>query len=54
MQTHVDIDENLTNLNGYAGRIKINKETGNFNVNAALGFISPGFESNDLRISWKN
>ena len=45
---HVEIDENLTKLSGYAGRIKINKETGNLIVNAALGIISPGFESNDL------
>jgi len=45
---HVKLDENLTSLSGYAGRIKVNKETGNVVFNAALGFISPGFESNDL------
>ncbi|MCJ7802842.1 MAG: carbohydrate binding family 9 domain-containing protein, partial [Candidatus Marinimicrobia bacterium] len=45
---HVEIDENLTSLSGYAGRIKIDKQTGNVMVNAALGIISPGFESNDL------
>ncbi|MEE9571773.1 MAG: DUF5916 domain-containing protein, partial [Candidatus Neomarinimicrobiota bacterium] len=45
---HVKVDENLTTLNGYAGRIKVNKENGNVKVNAALGIISPEFESNDL------
>lgn len=45
---HVELDENLTSLSGYAGRLKLNKETGNVVLNAALGFISPGFESNDL------
>ena len=45
---HVELDEDLTSLSGYAGRIKINKETGNVVINAALGFLSPGFESNDL------
>ena len=45
---HVEIDESLTILRGYSGRINLNKETGNFKVNAALGIISPGFESNDL------
>ena len=45
---YIDVDENLTKLNGYAGRIKLNKETGNVIVNASLGLISPGFETNDL------
>jgi len=45
---HVELNEDLTSLTGYAGRIKVNKETGNVVFNAALGFISPGFESNDL------
>ena len=45
---HIEIDENLTKLSGYAGRIKLNKETGSVIVNASLGVISPGFEANDL------
>jgi hypothetical protein len=45
---HVNVDSDLRSLNGYAGRIKLNKETGNFVFNAAVGFISPGFESNDI------
>ena len=45
---HVELDEDLTSLSGYAGRIKVNKETGNVVFNAALGFLSPGFESNDM------
>jgi hypothetical protein len=45
---HIKLDKDLTILNGYAGRIKVNKETGNVKVNAAFGIVSPGFESNDL------
>ena len=37
-----------TSLNGYAGRFTLNKQKGNMILNAALGFISPGFESGDL------
>jgi len=45
---HIDYDPTLTQLNGYAGRVSLNKEKGNFQFNTALGVISPGFESNDL------
>ncbi|NQV16773.1 carbohydrate binding family 9 domain-containing protein [bacterium] len=49
---HVDLDTMLTSLRGHAGRIKINKENGNVLFNGALGWISPGFESNDLGLTW--
>ncbi len=45
---HVDLDTSLTVLNGYAGRIMLNKERGNIQLNSSVGVISPGFESNDL------
>ena len=45
---HLELDTNLTVLNGFAGRIILNKEQGNLQFNTALGVISPGFESNDL------
>jgi hypothetical protein len=35
-------------LSGYAGRVTLNKQKGKMLLNAALGFISPGFESGDL------
>jgi len=45
---HLDFDPTLTELNGFAGRLSLNKEQGNIQFNTALGAISPGFDSNDL------
>lgn len=45
---HVDLDSNATSMVGYAGRLALNKQKGNFIFNAALGLITPGFETNDL------
>ncbi len=42
------LDSSATSLSGYAGRFTLNKQKGNTMLNAALGFISPGFESGDL------
>ncbi len=49
---HIDLDTNRTALTGFAGRLNLNKENGNFMVNAALGFATPGFETNDLGMTW--
>lgn len=49
---HVGLDENATFLRGWAGRISINKERGNFIFNSAIGAISPKFDSNDLGFQW--
>lgn len=49
---HVELDETATSLGGWAGRININKEKGNFLFNAAFGAISPGFDTNDLGFQW--
>jgi len=45
---HVSVDSGATALNGWAGRLWLHKQRGNWLVNAALGGLSPGFESNDL------
>ncbi len=45
---HVAVDSGMTQMTGYATRFMLNKEKGHFMMNAALGTISPGFESNDL------
>jgi hypothetical protein len=45
------VDSNSTSLDGYGGRVIINKNRGQFTFNAALGFLSPGFEVNDLGYS---
>jgi len=45
---YVAVDETATALSGWAGRLYINKQKGNLVFNAALGAMSPGFETNDL------
>jgi len=42
------IDPNATSLSGWAGRLHLNKQRGNWFSNSGLGFISPGYEANDL------
>ncbi len=42
------IDSSATSLSGYAGRFVLSKQKGNWGVNSSIGFISPGFEINDL------
>lgn len=49
---HKEVDSSLTSLTGHSGRINLNKESGNVLVNLALGWISPGFETNDLGLTW--
>ncbi|MBI1803659.1 MAG: carbohydrate binding family 9 domain-containing protein [Ignavibacteriae bacterium] len=46
--TEVHLDSSATSLSGYAGRVALNKQKGNTYLNAAVGTISPGFDSNDL------
>lgn len=46
--THVEVDRGATSLSGWAGRFTVNKEKGNVLFNAAYGFVTPGFDSNDL------
>lgn len=45
---YVEVDREATSLTGWAGRIFLNKQKGNFVFNAALGAISPGFNAMDL------
>lgn len=45
---YVDFDPNATSLNGWAGRIFVNKQKGSFVFNSAMGVISPGFHAVDL------
>jgi len=45
---YVHVDEKAVSLNGWAGRIFLNKQKGNIVFNTALGFISPGFNSMDM------
>jgi hypothetical protein len=51
-KTYMSLDSNLTSIGGYFSRVMLNKQKGNFYLNAALGIISPGFEYNDLGSQW--
>jgi hypothetical protein len=42
------LDTTLTEFSGYAGRLTLNKQKGNFFLNSAFGFISPEFDVNEL------
>jgi hypothetical protein len=46
--SHVRLDSTATSLAGWAGRMTLNKQKGNWMFNAAAGAINPGFEQNDL------
>jgi len=50
---YLDLDPMATSLSGWAGRLALNKQKGNIIFNAALGAISPGFETNDLGYQWR-
>ena len=45
---YVAFDPDATSLNGWAGRVFINKQKGSFVFNSALGAMSPGFHAVDL------
>jgi hypothetical protein len=47
-QSYVKVDSTANSLAGYAGRLMLNKNRGQFSLNAAVGWLSPGFEVNDL------
>ncbi len=44
----VSLDSTATRLTGYAARVALNKQKGSLRLNAALGFINPGFDVDDL------
>ncbi|HEU5171757.1 MAG TPA: DUF5916 domain-containing protein, partial [Gemmatimonadales bacterium] len=46
--SHVTLDSAATALGGFAGRILLNKQKGDWMLNASVGAIDPGFEVNDL------
>ena len=42
------LDTTATSLSGWAARFHLNKQKGDWFSNSGLGFISPGYETNDL------
>ncbi len=51
--SYLHFDSSATSLTGYAGRLALNKQKGNIYVNAALGFMDPRFDVNDLGFMWR-
>ena len=47
-RSYARVDSSATYLQGSAGRFTLNKQKGNVSFNAALGWVSPGFDSHDL------
>jgi hypothetical protein len=45
---HYHVDPDATSLSGGGARLWLNKEKGKWMSNSAIGFLSPGFEINDL------
>ena len=45
---HVEVDTSATSLTGVVTRLWLNKEKGAWFSNSGLGFITPGFDQNDI------
>jgi hypothetical protein len=45
---HVRLHPGAKSLEGWTGSVNLNRQAGNVLFNAAIGGVSPGFESNDL------
>jgi hypothetical protein len=45
---HLKVDPNATSLTGWGGKFSLAKQNGNWLGLASLGFLSPGFDPNDL------
>lgn len=52
-QDYVAVDSSAQSLSGYATRWALNSQKGNFRLNAAIGAVSPGFETNDLGFQFR-
>lgn len=48
---HVTLDPTRTSLSGLSGRVNLNRNSGTWQVNAALFGVSPGYDPNDLGFS---
>lgn len=45
---HLELDSEATSMNGWQGRLALNKQSGNWRFNSGLGYSSPGYDINDL------
>jgi hypothetical protein len=51
---HYRLDSSATSFAGYAGRVVLVKQKGNFFVNSAFGVIDPRFDNTDLGYLWRS
>jgi Domain of unknown function (DUF5916) len=51
---HVSFDPTRTSLTGFAGRVLLNKEKGNFLLNSAIGMVNPTFDVNDVGFQFRS
>ena len=51
--THLGVDSAAGSLAGYAARVSLNKQKGNWMFNSALGVVDPNFEVNDLGFQFR-
>jgi hypothetical protein len=45
---HVELDTGATSLDGWQSRMMLNKQSGTWRLNSAVGYSSPGYDINDL------
>jgi hypothetical protein len=50
---YLGLDSSSTSLSGYAGRVSLNKQKGNWMFNSAVGVVDPGFDVNDLGFQFR-
>ena len=50
---YLGVDSGATSLSGYAARVSLNKQKGNWMFNSAVGVIDPNFEVNDLGFQFR-
>ena len=51
---YLGVDSSATSLAGYAARVSLNKQKGNWMFNSALGVLDPNFEVNDLGFQFRS
>jgi hypothetical protein len=51
--SYLHIDSSRTSMNGLAGRVTLNKQKGNFYINAAFSFVDPFFDNNDIGFTYR-
>jgi hypothetical protein len=50
---YLGVDSAATSLTGYAARVSLNKQKGNWMFNSAIGVIDPNYEVNDLGFQFR-